>query len=64
MKMGNWHEDVANCDPRTGESYSGDDSHEAREQQLRFAESVRRWDAGDIEGAMKLAGGEDPDPRP
>lgn len=60
--MGNWEEEVASVDRRTGESHSGDDnSHEAREQRLRVLEAARRWRAGDIENAMKLLGGEDPD---
>lgn len=55
--MGNWKEDVARMDPKTGESLSGDP--DAREQRLRNIEAVKRFDAGDIEGAMQLIGAED-----
>ena len=61
--MGNWHEDVASYDPRTGESYSGDDnSPEACKQRLRNLEAAKRWRAGDIENAMRLLGGKDARP--
>ena len=60
--MGNWHEDVLLVDPKTGESRNtrDDNSPEACRQRLRVIEAHRRFDAGDIDGAMKLLGGEDP----
>ena len=60
--MGNWHEDVTLVDPKTGESRNtrDDNSPEACRERLRVIEAFRRWDAGDIDGAMRLLGGKTP----
>ena len=50
-------------DPKTGYSYTHpDNSKEAREQRLRFAEAFKRLEAGDEEAFMLLCQGKDVPP--
>ena len=50
-------------DPKTGHSYTHpDNSKEAREQRLRFAEAFKRLAAGDDEAFMLLCQGKDVPP--